>query len=363
MADVKIEVTREQLEKLGYDTMLALGFSESDAKYASKSLNAADVRGVDTHGVARLLMYDKLIQNEQVNKNAKMKILNETESTLYLDADHGLGIIMAPQAVEMCIEKAKKSGACVTSVKNSGHFGIAGYYAEQMAKNGMIGIAMSNSIAIVAPFGGRGRVLGNSPFSIAFPAGNEYTDPIMLDMASSQVALGKLEMAIRAGKEIPKGWAVDEKGIDTTDPKVGFEKGALLPFGGPKGYCLDVLIEMMSTVLPDSGYGEDVHFYTAEKGLKENMGHTFIAIDVSKFRPLEDIRKDVDKYADRLKNVEPAEGVEEVFLPGEIEARNYHKRIAKNFEINHVVLEEILAITIRTGRLGADATIEDLLKL
>lgn len=359
----KVKVTREQLEKLGYDTLLSFGLSESDAKQGSETLNASDVRGVDTHGVARLLMYDNFIENEMVNTDAKLTIVKESESTLCLDANHGLGIVMAPKAVEMCIEKAKKSGACVASVKNSGHFGIAGYYAEKMAKEGMIGIAMSNSIPIVAPFGGRGRVLGNSPFSIAFPAGNKYTDPIMLDMACSQVALGKLEMAIRAGREIPKGWAVDEKGLHTSDPQVGFDKGALLPFGGPKGYCLAVLIEMMSSVLPGGGYGEDVHFYTAEKGQKENISHTFIAIDVSKFRPLEDIREDVDKYADRLKSTEPAEGVDEVFLPGEIEANNYHKRIAKDFEISPVVLEEILAIAIRKGRLGEDATIEDLLKL
>lgn len=355
-----IHVSVEQLYKIAFDTLMSFGFNEEESRHGAEVLFASDLRGVDSHGVARLEFYDTMISKGMINKNAKLQVISETAAAAYLDAENGLGIVMAPQAMDKCIEKAKQAGIGMVSVKNGGHFGIAGYYALKAAKQGMIGITFANSAAVMTAFGGRGTVLGNSPVSIAFPKGADGIDPVMLDMACSEVAYGKIQIAERKGEKLPPGWAVDEFGLQTDDPQdVLARPGSLLPFGGPKGYCLAVLLEMMAAVLPGANTGVDVGWIKTE-GMKENLGYMFIAIDVNQIRPIKEVEKDIEYYTTKLKNTEPAKGRSEVFLPGEIEHMNMKKRMQEGFDLNYNVAKDLLMLAKKYNRLDKDATIEDL---
>lgn len=363
-----IVVNAKQLKKLSYDLLVALGIPDEDAEYGARVLNEADIRGVDTHGVARLQSYAMMIKAEKINTKAKLTPIVENDSLLYLDAENGLGIVMAARAVEICIEKAKKSGVCIASIKNSGHWGISGYYSQEAARKGMIGISISNSGAAMVPFGGRNRVLGNSPWSIAFPAGKKYNYPIIFDMACSTVAGGKIEMALRKNEEIPFGWLVDEMGIDTHDPTKFFKGCGLLPFGGPKGYVLATLLEILASVLSGASYGN--YIGTRVSGIKpsdppkmpEDVGHLLIVIDVNHIRPIEEVQDYLDKYLDDLKNSEPSLGGKGIILPGEIEARNCENRSLNNFELNEKVAEDLLKIAKEVGYVTEEATVKELFK-
>lgn len=355
-----IHVSVEQLYQIAFDTLISFGFNEEESRHGAEVLFASDVRGVDSHGVARLEFYDTMISKGMINKNAKLQVIAETAAAAYLDAQNGLGIVMAPQAMDKCIEKAKQAGIGMVSVKNGGHFGIAGYYAQKAAEQGMIGITFANSAPVMTAFGGRGTVLGNSPVSISFPKGADGKDNVMLDMACSEVAYGKIQIADRKGEKLPQGWAVDEFGLHTVDPQdVLSRPGSLLPFGGPKGYCLAVLLEMMAAVLPGANTGVDVGWIKTD-GMKENLGYMFIAIDVNQIRPLKEVEKDIEYYTTKLKNTEPAKGKSEVFLPGEIEHMNMKKRMQEGFNLNYNVAKDLLMLAKKYNRLDKDATIEDL---
>jgi L-2-hydroxycarboxylate dehydrogenase (NAD+) len=355
-------VSMEQIRNVAYKTLVSFGFSEADAKYGAEVLYESDIRGVDSHGVARLEFYENMIKKGMINKDAELKIISETPATAYIDAEYGLGIVQAPKAMDIAIEKAKDCGVGLVSVTHGGHFGIAGYYALKAARQDMIGFTFANSAPVMAAFGGAGTVLGNSPFSIAFPKGNDGRESTMIDAACSMVAYGKIQMQDRKGEPLPKGWAVDEDGVDTTDPGDVLERnGSLLPFGGAKGYCLGVMLEMLAAVLPGSATGIDVG-WTKTEGIKENLGYFFLAIDAKQFRPLEDVKDDIKYYNDKLKNTKPATGGSEVFLPGELEFKSAQKRKDEGLDLNINVCKDLLRLAIEYGRLPQDATIEDVFK-
>lgn len=362
----ELRVTAKQLEKLSYELLVALGLSPEDAAYGTKTLNAADLRGVDTHGVGRIQSYANMIAHDKINLNAKLTPIVEKDSLLYLDAQNGLGIVMAARAIEMSIEKAKKSGVCVTSIINSGHWGISGYYAAEAAKAGCMCISVSNSGPAMVPFNGSERILGNSPFSFSFPGGKKYDYPIMFDIACSTVAAGKLEMAMRSGKEIPYGWVVDENGNDTHDPKKFFMNGCgLTAFAGHKGYVIAVLLEIMAGVLSGAAYGSGIGtrvsriFPNDPPGLKENVGHMFIVVDVSQIRPMEEIQDYLDGYLDMIKNSKPGEG-REIIVPGELEDRISKERMEHEYSINPKIGEELLKVAIQSGYMPEGSTVEEL---
>jgi LDH2 family malate/lactate/ureidoglycolate dehydrogenase len=335
-----------------------IGVNSDDAVYAGKVLAESDARGVDSHGIARLSLYYNYANNGMINKNAQFELLKETDTTAYLDAQAGFGVVMGPKANEIAIQKAKEFGIGMVGVKNTGHFGIAGYYSLEAAKQGLIGLTIATSGPAMVPFGGSEKILGNSPWSIAFPPGNKYKDPIMLDMACSQVAWGKLEVLSRTNSPVPDGWAVNKDGLPEHDPNKVY---ALLPFGGPKGYCIAVMWEMMTTVLLGGPHATGQGSPFIHKN--EEVTHTFLVIDPEKFRPLDDIRESIDSYADMIKNSAPAVGQTEVFLPGEIEWKNYHKRVNEGFELNPVVADTVMDICKGYNLLDEQATFEDLRKL
>ncbi len=350
-------VSIETARKIAEDSLMSFGIEKDAAVRGADVLIASDIRGVGSHGLPRLIMYERDIVNGTVNAKPNVRIVNETASTANFDCDYGCGITVAPLVMEKAVEMAKKTGIGLAGAKNGNHFGIAGYYSLMAVKENLAGYAASGSVQLIAPTGGAEAVLGNGPNSWAFPGG-KISPGIMYDMACSTVAGGKIEMAVRAQKDIPVGWIQDGDGNDTTNPLDFFEDrnpkgkitGTLSPLGGVKGYCLTVAMEMISAVMTGGATG----------GTGRGLGYFMLAIDIDKFRPFEEYQEDVDAYYQKIKNSKKRPGVDEIFLPGEIE-HNYTVQRLKDgiVPINPVVQQDLTNLAIKYKRLPEGASVDD----
>src|ERR1700737_3218754 len=260
MANVEAKVYPiEELREFSTRVFLHFGVPKPDAVQAADVLASADLRGIDSHGVARLTSYVDLLSEGLINPAPKIKIVRSTPSTATVDGDNGLGLVVGPQANEIAMDMAEKDGSGWVSIGNSNHFGIAGYYVLQALEREMIGWAMTNSTKLVTPLWGAERMLGTNPIAIAFPAKEE--PPIVIDMATCAAAYGKIEMARRRGDAIPYGWGVESEGRVTNNPCELVAGGALLPLGsdrergGHKGYALAIMVDILGCVLSGAYWG------------------------------------------------------------------------------------------------------------
>ncbi len=294
-----------------------------DAAVAADILISADLRGTSSHGIIRLHTYygDRLV-NKQINPHAPLTVVRETPNTLLLDGGNGLGQLVGYRAMTRCIEKANQAGLAMVTVRNSNHYGIAGYYAMMALKENMIGISLTNSQPLVAPTYGKTAILGTNPIAVAVPAGSER--PYVLDMATSIVPIGRITVYEKAGKEIPTGWGVDENGKLTNDPGRVLHGGALMPLGGIdilagyKGYGLSLLVDILCGVLSGASFGKEVGHPYENRGA--NVGHFFAAFRIDNFRPLAEFQQDMDRLIRQLKDAPKAEGQERIFVHGEKES-------------------------------------------
>ena len=305
-----------------------IGCSDEHAALAADVLLASDLRGIDSHGVARLSGYVRLYEKGRINPKPNITIAHETATTATVDGDSGLGLIVAPFAMKLAIEKAEKYGSGWVSVRNSNHFGIAGYHAMEAVRKDMIGFAMTNASPLVAPTFTTERLLGTNPMCYAFPAG-EY-EPVVVDMATAAAANGKLEIAQRAGKAIPEGWVQTKTGESTTDAHALKTGGSLLTLGSDrehgshKGFGLSATVDILSAVLSGANYGPWVPPFVAFLDPLPNspgvgIGHFLGAMRVDGFRPVEDFKKDMDNWIKRFKSAQPIDPAEPVVIPGEPE--------------------------------------------
>ncbi|MFT3844801.1 MAG: Ldh family oxidoreductase [Lacibacter sp.] len=338
------------------NVFLAMGCSETDAETATKALLSADVRGIDSHGVARLSGYVRLWQAGRINPKPHIHIVHETPSTAVVDGDRGLGLVVAPFAMHVAIGKAKNVGSGWVSVQNSNHFGIAGYHAMMALQHDMIGMAMTNASALVAPTFSVERMLGTNPIAVAVPAGNEH--PFVADMATTTAANGKLEILQRKHEEAPVGWIQDEQGHATTDAHALKNKGALLPLGSDrehgshKGYALGSIVDIFSAVLSGANYGPWVPPFPAYVPMPENqpgkgIGHFLGAMRIDAFRKAEDFKKDMDQWIRRFREAKPAEGYERVLIPGDPEREYEAIRMKDGIPLLESVAEDLQ----RTGQI------------
>ncbi len=307
---------------------IAMGCSETDAVLATEVLLSADLRGIDSHGVARLSGYVRLWQAKRINAKPNIHIIHETPSTAVIDGDAGLGLVVAPFAMQVAIDKAKLVGTGWVSVQNSNHFGIAGYHAMMALKEDMVGIAMTNASALVAPTFSIEKMLGTNPIAVAIPAGNK--PPFVADFATTTAANGKIEILQRKNVEAPIGWVQDEDGKSSTDANILKKNGALLPLGtdrehgSHKGYALGSIVDIFSAVLSGASYGPWAPPFPAYIPMPENMpgkglGHFFGAMRIDAFRPPADFKKHMDNWIERFSNATPVEGQERVLIPGDPE--------------------------------------------
>lgn len=306
----------------------SIGCSDEDASLASDVLLSADLRGVDSHGIARLSGYVRLWEVKRINSNPSIQIIHETPSTAVVDGDSALGLVVAPKAMQIAIEKAKNVGTGWVSVQNSNHFGIAGYHAMMALKEDMIGIAMTNASALVAPTFSTERLLGTNPIAVAIPAGSEA--PFVGDLATTTAANGKLEILQRKGLDTPEGWVQDNEGNPITDAHALKNGGALLPLGSDinhgshKGYALGSIVDIFSAILSGANYGPWVPPFPAYVPMPENqpgkgIGHFFGAMRIDAFRKGEDFKRDMDQWLRRFRLSNPVKGQSRVLVPGDPE--------------------------------------------
>src|ERR1700756_4676806 len=239
----------ERLHEFCTRVFLHFGCPREDAEQAADVLTCADLRGIDSHGIARLHSYFELLSDGRINSEPKVEIVRSTLSTATVDGDNGLGLVVGAKANVIAMDLAEEAGSGWGSVRNKNHFGVAGYYVLKALERGLIGWAMTNSTKLVAPLWGAERMLGTNPIAIAFPGYKE--PPIVIDMATSAVAYGKIEIALRKKDQVPKGWLIDKEGHDTTNPQDMIDGGAQLPLGseremgGHKGYGLASMVDIL----------------------------------------------------------------------------------------------------------------------
>lgn len=339
-----------QLTDFTREILCRLGHNPEYAALATDVLLAADIRGIDSHGVARLSGYVRLWEKKRVNASPNMNVIHETPSTATVDADAALGLISTPYAMRIAIEKAKNCGSGWVSVMNSNHFGIAAYHSMMALEHDMIGFAMTNASPLVAPTFSKERLLGTNPISVAIPALHER--PFVLDMATSSAANGKLEIAQREGKSIPLGWVQDKDGHDSTDANALKSGGALLPLGsshdaaGHKGYGLGALVDILCAVTGGANYGPWVPPFVAFLDPLPNqpgqgLGHFVGAMRIDAFRPADEFKKHMDQWIGRFKSAQTIAGAERVIIPGEPEFDMADERQKNGIPLNENVVKDL----------------------
>ena len=331
------------------------------AQVTADVLLAANLRGVDSHGVARLRRYVKGLQDGVMLARPAEKVVSETATTALIDGGAGLGQPVSYRAMKLAIEKADEYGTGFVTVRDSNHYGIAGYYAMMALECDMIGISMTNAAPLVVPTFGRDAILGTNPIAVAAPASEEW--PFVLDMATSTVPRGKLEVYNRQEKPVPEGWATDETGTPTTDTARVLDNmlaqrgGGLLPLGGAgellsgyKGYGLALLVDILCGVLPGAGYANNIYPKTPEdKPLPADVGHFFGAIKISAFRPLDEFKATMDDIIRRLKTAPKAEGADRIYIHGEKEYEEADRRAKEGIPLGQKVEVDLKALAQELG--------------
>ena len=330
-------VRPERLKEISIHILKELNATDEEAALVADSLVRAEMRGIDTHGVHFLKLLSDRVDAHMICIPTELKVVREDGTTSILDGGNGLGQVAAHRAMTMSIQKARKLGIGLTLVRNTNHIGILAFYSLMAAEEGMVGIVMSNSAPSMSPWGGAEPFFGTNPLSIAVPGGSE--GPVVLDMSSSVVARGKIRLAQRKKETIPLGWALDEIGLPTTDPNAAL-RGTLLPIGGPKGYGLALMVDVLSGLLSGSQCGPNVKTFHEPLG-PTGIGVFFMAIDIERFMPLCQFRDLMTSYVESVKKIKKAKDVQRIYLPGEIELEKEKKSLAEGIELSDSVASNL----------------------
>jgi LDH2 family malate/lactate/ureidoglycolate dehydrogenase len=352
------QISYEALLEFTKSVFLQMGCSVQDADLAAKVLVAADLRGIDSHGVARLSGYIRLWEAGRINPTPNLRIIHETPSTAVVDGDAGLGLVVAPYSMQVAIEKAHNVGTGWVSVQNSNHFGIAGYHAMMALEHDMIGMAMTNASALVAPTFSTERMLGTNPIAVSIPAGEE--PPFVADFATTTAANGKLELLQKKNADAPLGWVQDEFGVDSVDANILKKGGSLLPLGSDrehgshKGYALGSIVDIFSAVLSGASYGPWAPPFPAYVPMPENMpgkglGHFLGAMRIDAFRPATAFKAHMDNWIKRFRSAKTSEGHEHVLIPGDPERLIAEQRSKEGIPIQDIVVNDLKSIANKMG--------------
>ena len=348
----------EQLRAFSERIFMHFGVPEDEARQAADVLAAADLRGIDSHGVARLRTYYDLLDTGRINPTPKPKILRQTLSTATFDGDNGLGLVVGPQANRLALDKAEQAGSGWVSVCNTNHYGIAGYYVLEALRRDLIGLSMTNTTKIVAPLWGAERMLGTNPIAIAFPGLEE--PPIVIDMATSVVAFGKVEIAKRKKVSMPLGWAIDADGYPTTDPHAMIDGGAQLTLGsdyehgGHKGYCLAAMVDILSCVLSGANWGPFAPPFALGQALPprwvgKGIGHFFGAWRIDGFIDPDEFKRQIDDWIRTFRQTRPAPGTDGLLIPGDPEREAEAVRRTEGIPLLMPVVENLRFMAKQTG--------------
>jgi L-2-hydroxycarboxylate dehydrogenase (NAD+) len=342
--------TYSQLHQFAISIFKKMNCSDAHAVLAANALLSADLRGIDSHGIARLSGYVRLWEVKRVNATPAIQIVHETPSTAVLDGDQGLGLVVAQEAMKIAIAKAEKVGTGWVSVQNSNHFGIAGYHAMLALEHNMIGVAMTNASPLVAPTFSIDKMLGTNPIAVAAPAGSQ--PPFVADLATTTAANGKLEILQRKNEETPAGWVQDQSGHSTTDAHILKKGGALLPLGSDrehgshKGYALGAMVDLFSALLSGANYAPWVPPFPAYVPMPaqqpgKGIGHFIGAMRIDAFRPADEFKKDMDHWIEGFRNARPMEGHSQVLVPGDPERIAEQERLQDGISLHEEVVKDL----------------------
>lgn len=352
----KIFVVVPDLKQLVTEILVREGLTPADASITADVLVRADQRNIPSHGVARLKRYIDGLQEGTIIARPNIQTIKETPVSLVIDGGGGMGQPIAFQAMQKCVAKARNHLICLATIRNSNHFGIAGYYVQMALQEKMIGLALTNTAPLVVPTFGRTVVIGTNPIAIGFPT----TDgkPFLLDMATSTVPRGKLEVYARQGRPIPDCWACDSEGLPSTDPVALLEElqqrkgGGLLPLGGAseltgghKGYGLSAMVDILCGVLSGGAFGS--HLYQ-DKNAPSGVAHFIGAINPEAFLGLDELQDNLARYIDMLKNAEKATGQDRIYVAGEKE-QEAEERHRERVPLEKKVWQQLNAIGERYG--------------
>lgn len=313
------------------------GLPPADAAEITDHLIEAELRGVTTHGLVRLIGYLKRFKCGVLNTRPVIKKATAAGAVALLDGDCGSGQVVGVAAMDEALRLAEKYGVSFVGVRNSSHFGMAAYYAMMGLSKGMIGFVITNASPRMVPTGGREKMIGNNPFAIAFPVDAGY--PIVVDMALSVAAAGKIRNASAKNEPIPADWALDEDGLPTQDPAKAL-RGFLLPIGGHKGYALAVAFDLLAGVLTGAAFGPDIGSLD-DLTRHQNVGHVFGAVKIDKFMPEEEYQARIARYVQQIKSTKKSPGCKEIFLPGEQEARRSERYRREGIPLDDKLVREI----------------------
>jgi L-2-hydroxycarboxylate dehydrogenase (NAD+) len=348
----------DRLREFSTRVFAHFGVPTADAAQAADVLAASDLRGVDSHGVARLHSYVDMLSLGRINPRPNIRIVRELPATATVDGDNGLGLVVGPKANEIAMAKAEAVGSAWVSVSNTNHFGMAGYYPLRAMERGLIGWAMTNSTKLVAPLWGAERMLGTNPIAIAFPAGDE--SPVVIDFATSAAAYGKIEIARRKGTPIPLGWAIDRDGNPATRPEQMIDGGALLPLGsvreagGHKGYCLAAMVDILSCVLSGANWGPFAPPFALRqevptRSVGKGIGHAFGAMRIDGFIDPAEFRRQMDDWVRTLRATRPTPEAAGVVIPGDPERLAEAERRVTGIPLLPAVVADLRDISALTG--------------
>jgi LDH2 family malate/lactate/ureidoglycolate dehydrogenase len=348
----------EQLREFTSRVFVHFGVPKADALVAADVLATSDLRGIESHGVARLHSYFDMLALGRINARPTVRIIRETPSTATVDGDNGLGLVVGPKANAIAMQKAEAVGSGWVSVRNTNHFGIAGYYPLQALERGMIGWAMTNSTKLVAPLWGAERMLGTNPIAIAFPGLEE--PPIVIDMATSATSYGKIEIALRTCEPLADGWAIDQSGAGTRDPRGMIDGGALLPLGGDrdhgghKGYGLAAMVDILSCVLSGANWGPFAPPFALRQEIPSRsvglgIGHFFGALRIDGFIEPDEFRRQIDEWIRVFRSTKPAPDTPGPLIPGDPERAAEAIRTRHGIPLVPAVIAELRDISQETG--------------
>ena len=325
-----MKVQPNRLKEVAIHILKGLNATDEEAALVAEILVQADMRGTDTHGVHLLTLLPDRVEAGLIQIPTNLKVIKEGETTTLIDGGNGLGQLAVHRAMMINIQKAKKFGLGCSLVRNTNNIGSLISYTLMAAQEGMIGIVMSNAAAAMSPWGGTEAFFGTNPISIAVPGGAEGS--VALDMSSSVVARGKIRLAERTKEPIPLGWALDETGAPTTDPTAAM-KGTLVPIGGPKGYGLALIVDILAGMLSGSKYGQDIKTFHQLVG-PTGVGVFSLAIDIERFMPHQQFNELIQVYLASIKGSKKAKGVSRIYIPGERKFEKEKQSLREGIEIS-----------------------------
>lgn len=337
------------------------GLPSYDAGVVAESLVYANLRGVDSHGVTRVPIYVERLRQGIVEARPEIEIVSEQGGALLLSGGNGMGAVVMSRALDIALERLPMARSLSVAVRNSNHYGTGAFYAARAAANGAAMFLYGNAPATMAAWGGTSRLLGTNPYTFAVPTGRD--ESLVLDMATSVVARGKIIQAAQGDEEIPLGWALDLNGTPTTTAKQALA-GSVLPFGGPKGYGIALMVEVMAGVLAGAQVGPEIGDLYDELERPQGVGAFFNLVDISALMPVEEFTRRIESLISQVKSTGSKEQGSEVLFPGEIEARTSQRRARDGIPLpDHVVaaLDELAPDgTAPLSHLGADANTAEL---